>query len=268
MPFQPPAAADWQRFLHCAAAENWAVSDQELRLFQHQWRRDFFVLSVAGTAQGFVSAVPYQESGWIGNLLVSPAHRGQGYGALLFDFALAWLRRAGVQRIWLTASEAGRPIYARRGFVALDRVERWCAAGLGQLACSREMAVAELITVDGDCWGENRARLLTPLADKAEICRAETGLALLQPSRAAWLLGPWLAPRQTARQNRSILQQALAKTPAGTRLLTDVLVSSGMECFLRKAGFARVGASLLMCLSEHPPAPHGVVSLASPGSIG
>lgn len=268
MQFLPPTRADWQQFRRWAAAENWTIPAQELRLFQNLWRHWFFALHAGGAVKGFVSAVPYAESGWIGNLLVGPEQRGQGYGALLFDFALALLHQAGLQRVWLTASETGLPIYARRGFVAIDRVERWCGEGLGELDWSREMAVPELIALDGDCWGEDRARLLNLLAKKAEVCRAETGMALLQPSRPAWLLGPWLAPRQTARQNRSILQQALGKTPAGTSLLIDVLVSAGMASSLRNAGFDRLGANVLMCLSAQPPALHGVVSLASPGSLG
>ena len=91
MQFLPLNNSDWQLFLKWAATEGWTISSQELRLFQDQWRSSFFVLRAEGKVTGFVSAVAYEESGWIGNLLVGSEHRGQGYGAVLFDFILALL---------------------------------------------------------------------------------------------------------------------------------------------------------------------------------
>jgi ribosomal protein S18 acetylase RimI-like enzyme len=268
MQFLPLTNTDWQLFLKWAATEDWTISSQELRLFQNQWRHCFFVLHAEGKVTGFVSAVAYEESGWIGNLLVGSEHRGRGYGAALFDFALALLRQAGLQRIWLTASEAGLPIYQRRGFVTVDRVDRWYGRGQGLLELSQQVAMAELIDLDRSCWGESRAALLSLLANQAEICGSDKNMALLQPSASGWQLGPWLAPPQCSQHNRLTLQEALGKTPAGTGLLTDVLASANMEACLHIAGFNKSGSNLLMCLSSQTPCLQGVAALASLGSIG
>jgi len=268
MQFLPMKSADWQLFLKWAATERWTIPSQELRLFQEQWRHCFFVLHAEGKVTGFISAVAYEESGWIGNLLVGSAYRGLGYGSALFDFALASLRQAGLKRIWLTASKTGLPIYQRRGFVTLDRVDRWCGRGQGLLELSQRLATTELIDLDRNCWGESRAALLSLLANQAEICGSDKNMALLQPSASAWQLGPWLAPPHDSQQNRLTLQEALAKTPAGAGLLTDVLASAGMEACLHLAGFNKSGSNLLMCLSTQTPCLQGVVALASLGSIG
>jgi GNAT superfamily N-acetyltransferase len=268
MRFLPLTNADWQLFLKWAAVEGWTVPSQELRLFQGQWRHCIFVLHAEGKIRGFVSAVMYEESGWIGNLLVGSEHRGRGYGAALFDFVLNLVSRAGLQRIWLTASETGDPIYQRRGFVAVDRVDRWRARGQGLQKLFRKVPVPELIALDRRCWGESRAPLLSILAHGAEICRSGRSMALLQPSRPAWQLGPWLSLHQDSQQNHVLLQEALAKTPAGTELLTDVLASAGAETFLHAAGFNKLGSNLLMCLTSQSLTLQGVVALASLGSLG
>ncbi len=268
MQFLPMTSADWQLFLKWAANERWTIPSQELRLYQKQWRHSFFVLYAAGIARGFVSVVTYEESGWIGNLLVGSAYRGRGYGAALFDFALALLNQAGLQRIWLTASETGLPIYLRRGFMTVDRVDRWCGRGQGLVELSQQVATAELIDLDHRCWGESRASLLTVLANEAEICGSDKNMALLRPSWPDWQIGPWLAPRQGSQRNHVILQEALGKTPAGTRLLTDVLASADIEASLDNSGFTKLGSNVLMCLSTPTPCLQGVVALASLGSIG
>jgi len=268
MKFVPPSAADWQLFLDWARAENWRVPEQEQRLFLGRWRPYFFALKIGGAAQGFVSARPYHESGWIGNLLVDPERRGQGFGAALFDFALGFLRQLQLPRIWLTASPSGLPLYQRRGFVGVDRIERWQGSGLGRAELQKIPLLSELIRLDQECWGEFRGALLIPLAEAGEICRAGNSLAVLQPGTAAWQLGPWLAAKQCPRKNHLLLNEALARTPAGRTLLMDVPVSAELGQLLRSAGFARIANNELMCLSRQPVRLDGVLALASLGSIG
>ena len=268
MPFLQMTVKDWPLFLEWAEAEDWTIPAQELRLFQNQWGHCFHVLKVAGDAKGFVSAVAYEECGWIGNLLVGQDQRGRGYGAALFDFALSLLVQKGLRRIWLTASGTGLPIYQRRGFVTVDRIDRWHARGRGRSELSREFPVVELLDLDRRCWGESRAGLLSLLAEKAEICLSAASIALLQPSLSCWQLGPWLAFDNGARETGLILNEALNKTPAGTVLLADVLASAKAETFLHNAGFVKAGANMLMCLTRQSTSIRGVLALASLGSIG
>ena len=261
-------AADWPSFAALAAAEGWSIPLQEQRLFQNHWRPFFFVLKEQGTPFGFVSAVAYKSSGWIGNLLIAPEQRGKGYGAELFDFALDFLRRSRPQRIWLTASTQGAPLYRKRGFVSVDRIDRWSGSGLAATTEDSGRELSDLIDCDTRCWGESRAPLLKLLCDDSLPLTAGEDRALLQPGLEFWQLGPWLSPRQNPRDNRQLLQQARERTPQGKTLVADILISSGQELNLRNAGYQRGGSNELMCLAADPQTPGGVVALASLGSIG
>lgn len=259
---------DWQLFLSWATVENWRVSFQEQRLFQNQWRPYFFALHTAGAIRGFVSAVAYKESGWIGNLLVSEPNRGYGYGSALFDFALEFLRQSRLKRIWLTASETGQPIYQRRGFTVVDRVERWTNRGLGFSAEATNQSVGELIELDKNSWGESRAPLINALADDGYILRSGNAVGLLQPGISSWQLGPWLSTDKNPQENRRLLKSAVEKTAADKELLVDVLASAEVELILRACGFHKSGSNQLMVLCDNAVALDGVMGLASLGSIG
>ena len=268
MPFLSLSDGDWRIFLRWSRDEGWQIPFQEQRLFQNQWQPFIFVLKLEGQVLGFVSAVAYKESGWIGNLLVDPGRRGRGYGAALLDFALDFLRQLNLRRIWLTASEAGHPLYQRRGFVAIDRVDRWVVTGGGQQELESDTSTTELIDLDRRCWGESRAPLLSLLADAGHLCCCGETLGLLQPGVDFWQLGPWLSADKFPRDSRRLLTQAIEKTVAGKELLVDVLASSEMELVLRNSRFHKRGSNLLMVLSDKPVKLDGVIALASLGSIG
>ena len=268
MNFRNLTEEDWQLFLQWATQEDWRVSFQEQRLFQNQWGPYFFALQTGGEVCGFVSAVAYRESGWIGNLLVGDEQRGHGYGSALFDFALQFLRQSQPKRVWLTASPSGQPIYERRGFEVIDRVERWKASGAGKHPGPEIADVGALVDLDTACWGESRSPLINALSDDGCIVSEGCTVGLLQKSVSAWQLGPWLSPERDVRENRQLLNEALAKTPHGKELLVDVLCSSELEMVLRSSGFEKAGSNQLMVLSEKPVRLNGVMALASLGSVG
>jgi len=264
----PLEPADWTVFKTLAAAEGWTLSFHEQRLFLNHWRPFFFTLKQHGEICGFVSAVTYKRSGWIGNLLVAPEKRGLGYGSALLEHAISSLRRMQPDRIWLTASAQGAPLYRRRGFQALDVITRWTGYGLGTREATNAAELGMLIDLDTRCWGESRAPLLSQLEfDGLPLCSGKDR-ALLQSSPAFWQLGPWLSATNSPTDYRNLLQQARAKTPAGRTLLADIFNSAEIDLILRDHGFSRQGSNELMCLSDTPVEINGVVALASLGSIG
>jgi GNAT superfamily N-acetyltransferase len=60
--------------------------------------------------------------GYLGNLFVLPAMRGQGLGARLIDALLARADDADLVRVVLSPSAPSRPLYARHGFVPADEL--------------------------------------------------------------------------------------------------------------------------------------------------
>lgn len=268
MTIRLPTTADWKIFLSWAELEGWRVPFKEQLLFQHQWRPFFFALHDKGATRGFVSAVGYHYSGWIGNLLIDPQHRGEGYGKRLLEEALKFLNQRRLKRIWLTASDQGAPLYQRYGFEQVDTVTRWCATGSGGGQAADVPATLNcLITLDQDCWGEGRRDLIHALAVESILLQQPDHLALLQAGLDVWQLGPWSAARTDPRSARLLLDTALAVTPADKKLFVDVLDSAGLELLMRQHAFSRRGHNKLMYRGIAPTL-RGVMALASFGSIG
>jgi ribosomal protein S18 acetylase RimI-like enzyme len=57
--------------------------------------------------------------GYIYNLYTLPERRNQGIGSELFNRLLAIAKERNIKYCWLFATQDGRPIYARRGFVPI-----------------------------------------------------------------------------------------------------------------------------------------------------
>lgn len=268
MTIQHPTSADWALFLRWAAEEEWCVPLKEQLLFQHQWRPFFFALRHGGETRGFVSAVGYRHSGWIGNLLIGPQHRRHGYGKRLFEEALKFLNQRQLKRIWLTASDQGAPLYQRYGFEQVDTVTRWSANGRGCGQASDVQATLNcLIALEQDCWREDRRDLIHTLAMESSLLQQNDTLAMVQTGIDLWQLGPWSAAKTNPPSIRLLLDAAVAATPADKNLYVDVLDSAGLELLLRQRGFTRHGCNQLMCQGDTPQF-NGVIALASFGSIG
>lgn len=62
---------------------------------------------------------------WLADVIVDPDHRGRGLGRALVDGVLEDLAPLGLKRIVLKASESGRPLYERAGWISLDGPEDW-----------------------------------------------------------------------------------------------------------------------------------------------
>ena len=54
---------------------------------------------------------------YLSNMYTLPAWRGRGVGTALVATIVAHLKTTRVRRIWLHATEQGRPVYAKAGFV-------------------------------------------------------------------------------------------------------------------------------------------------------
>ncbi len=59
---------------------------------------------------------PARQWGYIANVYVAPAHRGDGLGEALLDAAIAYADANGFARLVLSPSERSIPLYGRAGF--------------------------------------------------------------------------------------------------------------------------------------------------------
>ena len=58
--------------------------------------------------------------GYIANVYTKPEYRGRGIATSLIDKLVEEAKARGVKKLWLAASEMGRPVYIKYGFVETD----------------------------------------------------------------------------------------------------------------------------------------------------
>ena len=264
--------SDWDDFQVLAEIEDWKVPVVERQLFRESWTPFARVMELNQTFCGLVTSVAYQRSGWIGNLVVPVELRGQGYGTHLFNAALSALQAQRLESVWLTASEMGRPIYEKAGFVIVDSVERWI---IGKRAPS---GPAEILDNDGEqqlraldlaAWGEDRSSLLEALCLSGHVFVCDDSVALLQYEPGLQIIGPWYSPSGCPRTNRLLLQKILTGANPHDEIVVDLLASTPIRQLLAAAGFACKGKNLLMVLGDAGHVQRDMmVSLASLGSVG
>ena len=63
--------------------------------------------------------------GYVLNMYTAPAWRGQGLARALLAELMAFAREAGMGKLWLHASEDGRPLYERVGFAPEPTALEW-----------------------------------------------------------------------------------------------------------------------------------------------
>jgi predicted N-acetyltransferase YhbS len=135
-----------------------------------------------GQVVGTGGAIGFGRTGWIGGVAVAPAFRGLGLGGRLTSAALEWLGPR--ETVLLLASELGRPIYDRLGFVAECRYRVFMAsasAPVEAVPADRSAALA----LDARVTGEDRSVVLNAV----EVVGAGSAVAFVPPFPALPIIG-------------------------------------------------------------------------------
>lgn len=260
---------DVDPFLRLASSEGWVCDRWEFSFLLRHFPQGCFVVRGEEGPVAFVTSMKYGTSGWLGNLIVAPQLRGEGYGSALLESALGALIHAGARTVWLTASESGRPIYERLGFVTIDVIERWRGSGKGVRSLGPTGINPErLVQLDAEGWGDNREAILAEVVARGTVFAAPDGFLISQKSNGGVQLGPW-----SAKEDETVtwlLDQALAAAGKGVGVFLDVPAGNRTAArFLHTRGFAPAGSNRLMYLGEQPDyRAERIYALASMGSMG
>lgn len=175
---------------------------------------EVFVAARDGELLGASGCASFGASGWIGAVAVVPEARRAGLGHALTEAAVTWLRGSGVATIHLYATEMGRSIYQRLGFVA----EGTCVSLGGSRRRSRRSPgvrparpgdLAAALALDRQATGEDRAGLLTALWPRPTASQDGPGSTPTAPSRPGSAPGEDRAgPRTTLGPGAALVVEA------------------------------------------------------------
>jgi GNAT superfamily N-acetyltransferase len=244
---------------------------QVARLLEYPRRSPDGAILVAegGTAGvvGVACCASFGRSGWIGALGVAPEARRRGLGAALTEAAVRWLRHRGAATVLLYATEAGRPVYERLGFVAEERAIAWRGvAGAAPPLDLQRLGDADrprLRALDETVTGERRDAVLDTIQPLAGVMapggpQGLTGWAIASP----WGAGTAIAALRPE-TGVALMAAATSGPAAGTLIVPDGNLAAGDA--LRAWRFVRLNDALRMRLGPpvawHPEQQFGLFNL-------
>ncbi len=214
-------------------AEGWASETREIfQVFMEREPEGCFIAQKDGQRLGMIVAASYEKTGWLGELIVQQPVRGGLAGPRLFEHAIDYLNRRGIENIYLDGVQAASRYYAEVGFRKVCRSLRF----LGTVPARnhenvRHMKAADLETVfamDRKFFGDNRQYFLEwkwnhypqyskVLLDKDEIAGYIFGMA----GRGIVSVGPWVVTKDAP--DPMALLESLAIETGDTPLRIGVL---------------------------------------------
>jgi GNAT superfamily N-acetyltransferase len=212
--------------LNGALAANDAVGWRERRtLFDFYTARDdsaLFVADVEGAIVGTGGATVFAgapATGWVHGIVVRPDHQRAGLGARLTRAAIDWLRARDVGAVLLLATDAGRPVYERLGFVAGERYGAFAwpqpeSDGSAPLQRMEPRHLAAARALDRQATGEDRAGFIESLSESGWVALRGAdvvGFSLACP----WGGGPTIA--RDAASGLALLRRAASLRPRRSR---------------------------------------------------
>ena len=195
------------------------------------------------------SVSKYDDMGWVGTFLVDEQHRRKGYGSVVFAAMLERAGARGCEWLGIDSTDAGRPIYARNGFVEDEPIERWAGpnregAGEGTEPLADDHWPS-LLALDRASIGVGRERQLRRLAAEPGarvrvVTRGNrvTAFGFSRPGRIAGCVGPVVA--ESFDDAAAVIRALLADRRAadGERgVAIDVLGGDAFKALMTELGF-------------------------------
>jgi GNAT superfamily N-acetyltransferase len=213
-----------------AAREGWNPGLHDAECFFSADHGGFLIGEVLDEPVGCISAVSYGgRYGFVGLYIVRPEFRGQGYGMLLWQAAMARLEG---HNVGLDGVVAQRGHYARSGFRLAHRNVRYRgraepAAMHASIVPADEVSFEAIGDLDRKVFPERRDAFLrqwlaqpTAGAYVAKDGDGLTGYAVVRPSREGWKIGPLVADEPPIAHRLYVA--AAAHAPKGEAIFVDV----------------------------------------------
>jgi ribosomal protein S18 acetylase RimI-like enzyme len=272
---RPMNDADLDRVLELRSVVRWSADPRAFDLLRGVRGARWAVAEAPdGSLTGMVGAVPLGGVGIICHLAVHDEHRGSGLGALLSEWAVAYLKSRGARTVRLYSTQQAEGLYRSLGFREIaPRTVYWLEEEPGQVSVPGRANghgvetltfgdLPELYGVDyWSCGAERSALILATLKlhpGQGLVARDATGRIkgyLIRSSMGrAVRIGPFLA--STPEVARLLLAGALREASgAPVRITAPGPVDHYAHSLLREFGFQGTQDRMRMELgeAEEPP---------------
>lgn len=212
-----------------------------------------FVAEDRSALVGTASVASFGATGWIGALGVEPSVRRRGIGGALTEQCIAWLREQGAHTVLLYATDQGRPVYERLGFVAEGSATAWRGvAGARRGAAVRRLADEDrvkILAADRAATGENRSAVIEQLRPLRGVAVDDDAGVQGFAVASAW--GSGAAIVAAGEDVGLTLMSAAAAGPEPATLIVPDTNPSAAEA-VRRWGFARYNTAERMRLGPDP----------------
>ncbi len=233
--------------------EGWDNTPAIFHLFLAHDPDGCFIAEFDGERVGMVTTTRYQQSAWVGNLIVTPSFRRQGIGRDLMRYALDHLDAGGVRSVSLEADPDGVALYKSLGFAGQfdsprfrknppHKAECRSAESAGTIESMELSDIQQAYELDAKCFGDDRNRFLRELMNLALVafCARKRGrilaYGLALPSAVGVRLGPCVSedPALAGLLIGEILaafsdQPVIAAIPGANESATQTFRSHGFE---------------------------------------
>jgi GNAT superfamily N-acetyltransferase len=203
-------AADVRLGMRLKEQAGWNQTEADWRRFLALEPDGCFVAELGGVPAGTLTTCIFGPVAWIAMVLVDEPLRGRGLAKALLAHALAFLDGRGVRTVRLDATDLGRPLYEKLGFVVEYQLARYQGvlpdrgtAPRPPGVCPQPLVARHLegiVRLDRAVTGSDRGKLLlrllveTPSAAKAVQDGGEvTGFVLGRLGARAAQIGPCVA---------------------------------------------------------------------------
>lgn len=257
IPFQNDHLGDAVRL---SAGEGWPHRPDDWALVAAISRP--FVARDGDRIVGTAFCTPYGEDvAMLNMIIVDATMRGRGLGRLLVETIIA---EAGEREMRLVATEAGRPLYAKLGFVEGDSILQYNGeiGGIDRPAGCEDAGLQDwpaIIELDRVAFGGDRHSLFDRLQahGKTVVMRERdgriSGFAVCRRFGRGFVVGPVVAQNLKAAQ--SLIATHLAGL-AGSFVRIDTFATTGLASWLADKGLAHIGGGVAMtCGASAQPSP-------------
>jgi GNAT superfamily N-acetyltransferase len=217
-------------------AANWNQTETDWRNILRLAPEGCFGIDCEGRLAATATAACFgSDLAWIGMVLTAPEMRGRGLARALMEHAIAYLEARRISWIKLDATDMGRPLYAKLGFVDECPIERW---GRQPAPCigPEQPPVTEIpLALDREATGADRSEMLTMLAAIESASLGGEAYAMGRAGTRAAYFGPCVS--QSPGAARELLRWYLARHASET-VYWDILPDNAAAVQLaRESGF-------------------------------